>query len=225
MKKGFYMQKVVILGAGGLAREVYWVFCDANKVERKWDILGFIDENPQNHGKLLCDLPILDDFDWFKGVDVNEIKVISGVGSGKLRMAFAEKAAKLGLDFCTLIHPSVQMSDYIHIGEGTVVTAGNIITTQVKIGSHVCLNLDSTVAHDAIIGDYSTIAPGCHISGNVTLKEGVELGTGAVILQGITIGKWSIVGAGAVVTEDLPEYVTAVGVPARVIKIGTPEEA
>lgn len=57
------------------------------------------------------------------------------------------------------------------------------------------------------------------------MKEGVELGTGAVILQGIAIEKWAVVGAGAVVTEDLPEYVTAVGVPARVIKIGTPEEA
>jgi sugar O-acyltransferase (sialic acid O-acetyltransferase NeuD family) len=219
------MQKVVILGAGGLAREVYWVFSDANKVGEKWSVLGFIDENIQNHGKLLCGLPVLGDFSWFEGRSVGRIRIVSGVGSGKTRMAFAEKVAKSGLVFSSIVHPSAQMSEYVDIGQGTVITAGNIITTQVKIGKHVFLNLDSTIGHDAVIGDYCTIAPGCHISGNVTLGEGVELGTGAVILQGITVGKWSIVGAGAVVTKDLPEYVTAVGVPAKVIKVRHPEVA
>ena len=212
------MQKVVILGAGGLAREVYWVFCEANKVERKWAVLGFIDENPQSDGKLLCDLPVLGDFGWFQGVDVAEIKVISGVGSGQLRKAFAEKAAKLGLDFCSGVYPDVQMSNYIRIGQGTVITAGNIITTQVEIGDHVYVNVVSTIGHDTRIADYSTIAHGCRISGNVTLEEGVELGTGAVILPGITIGQWSIVGAGAVVTKDTKEKEIIIGNPGKMLK-------
>ena len=58
----------------------------------------------------------------------------------------------------------------------------------------------------------------CHIGGNAILGEGVSIGTAATILNEVKIGKWSIVGAGAVVTRDLPEYVTAVGVPAKVIK-------
>ena len=216
------MQKVVILGAGGFAREVLWVFREANKVDHQWEVLGFIDEGPANHGKFICDLPILGDFEWFKKADKSEINVICGVGNPKTKRYFVEKARGLGLDFCSVIHPNVRMSKYVEIGKGTVITAGNIITTQVKIGNHVTLNLDCTLGHDDAIEDYCNIAPGSHISGNVTLKEGVDFGTGAVILQGLTVGKWSIIGAGAVVVNNIPDNVTAVGVPARVVK-GQPE--
>jgi sugar O-acyltransferase (sialic acid O-acetyltransferase NeuD family) len=212
------MQKVVILGAGGFAREVLWVFQEDNEVNHRWEVLGFIDENPENHGKIICGLPILGSFDWFQMVDKSEIKVICGVGSPRTKKYFVEKAEALGLDFCSVIHPNARMSAFVEVGKGTVITAGNIITTQVRIGNHVSVNLDCTLGHDDIVENYCNIAPGAHISGNVTLKEGVDIGTGAVILQGLTIGEWSIIGAGAVVIEDIPDHVTAVGVPARVIK-------
>lgn len=212
------MQKVVILGAGGFAREVLWVFREDNKVNRQWEVLGFIDENPENHGKVICDLPILGGFEWFEMVDKSGIKVICGVGSPRTKKYFVEKAESLGLKFCSVMEPNVRMSAYVEVGKGTIITAGNIITTQVRIGNHVSVNLDCTLGHDDMIEDYCNIAPGAHISGNVTLREGVDIGTGAVILQGLTIGKWSIIGAGAVVIENVPDHVTAVGVPARVIK-------
>lgn len=211
-------QKVAILGAGGFASEVLWVFEEANKINPQWENLGFIDENKENHGTILCDLPILGSFEWFETVDKSEIKVICGTGSPKTKKYFVKKAESLGLEFCSVIYPNVMMSKYIKIGKGTVITAGNIITTHVTIGNHISLNLDCTLGHDNIIGDYCTIAPGSHISGNVTLKEGVDCGTGVVILPGLTIGKWSTIGAGAVVTDNIPDNVTAVGVPAKVIK-------
>lgn len=216
------MRKVVILGAAGFAREVLWVFREANKVKHQWEVLGFIDENPENHGKAICDLPILGGFEWVKTVDKSEIKVICGVGNPKTKKYFVEKAETLGLKFCSVIHPNVRMSKYVEIGKGTVIAAGNIITTQVKISNHVSLNLDCTLGHDDAIEDYCNIAPGAHISGNVTLKEGVDFGTGAVILQGLMVGKWSVIGAGAVVINNIPDNVTAVGVPARVVK-GQPD--
>jgi len=77
------------------------------------------------------------------------------------------------------------------------------------------------VGHDVVIEDFCQVNPGCHISGNVTLKEGVELGAGAVVLQGISIGKHSTVGAGSVVIEDVPDNVVVVGVPAKTIKCKT----
>ena len=211
-------QKIVILGAGGFAREVLWVFEDANKIDPQWENLGFIDENKENHGKLLCGLPILGGFEWFRTVNKSEIKVICGIGLPKTKKYFVEKAESLGLEFCSIIYPNVMMSKYTKIGKGTVIAAGNIITTQVTIGNHISLNLDCTLGHDNIIEDYCTIAPGSHISGNVTLKEGVDCGTGVVILPGLTVGKWSTIGAGAVVINDIPDNVTAAGVPAKVIK-------
>jgi sugar O-acyltransferase (sialic acid O-acetyltransferase NeuD family) len=209
--------KVVILGAGGLAREVYWVFCAASKAEDEIEVLGFIDEDSANWGKQLCGIPVLGDFNWFESAS-DEIKVICAVGSPAGRLSLVKKSEQYGLSFCSIIHPGVMTSKYIEIGLGIVITAGCIITTQVKIGNHAFLNLDTTVGHDVVIKDFVNVSPGCHISGNVILKQGVDLGTGAVIIPGITVGKWATIGAGAVVTKDIPDNAVAVGVPAKVIK-------
>ena len=211
------MEKVVILGAGGHAREVLWVFEEENRVEPRWDVLGFIDEDILKKGGILCNLPILGDFTWFEGRVSHDAKVISGVGDCSTKRRFAEKAASLGLEFCSVIHPSVTMSNAVEVGEGTIIAAGTIITTQVKIGNHVTVNLGCTISHDVVIGDYCTIAPGCHISGNVRFEEGVDFGTGATIIQGRSVGAWSTIGAGAVVRDEIPRNVTAVGVPARIV--------
>ena len=214
---------VVILGAGGLAREVYWVFRDANnETANRWKVLGFIDENRANLGKGLCDLTVLGDLLWFKRAGIGQVKAVCGIGSPRAKRSMVERAARVGLEFCTIIHPSVQMSEYINLGYGTVITAGCILTTQIRIGNHVLLNLDTTIGHDVVVEDFANVAPGCHISGNVTLKEGTDLGTGAVVLQGITVGRWSTVGAGAVVVEDVPDNAVVVGVPAKVIKYSEP---
>ncbi|NIO06364.1 MAG: transferase [Proteobacteria bacterium] len=212
------MKKVVILGAGGHAREVLWVFEEQNKAEPRWEVLGFIDENTLNKGRDLCNLPILGDFGWFDKTASREVYVISGVGNCRTKLHFAEKAANLGLKFCSVVHPSVMMSSHVTVGAGTVIAAGSIITTQVKIANHVTVNLDCTISHDAVIEDYCTLAPGCHISGNVKFGEGVNFGTCATIIQGKSVGAWSKIGAGAVVIEDIPANVAAVGVPARIVR-------
>ena len=212
------MTDVVILGAGGFARETYWVFLDDNLETRKWNVLGFIDDNASLHGTTLCDLPVLGGFDWLSKNARSDWRAICGVGNPRTRKLLAEHAAALGLEFCTAIHPSARLSRWVEIGPGTIITAGNVLTTQIKLEPHVLLNLDCTVGHDTIIGRYCNINPGCHISGSVRLGEGVDLGTGAVVLQGKTIGDWSVIGAGAVVTSDIPPQVTAVGVPCKVIK-------
>lgn len=212
------IKKVVILGAGGFARETLWVFRDANEEKNEWEVLGFIDDNKENHGKIICDLSVIGGFEWFNKNNYNDLYVINAIGSPKTKKKAIHKAMKRNLKFCSIVHPSVRMSKYIKIGEGTIITAGNILTTQIKIGNHVIINLDCTVGHDSIIEDYCTVAPGVHISGYVHFEEGVDFGTGAVIIQGVTVGAWSIIGAGAAVVSDIPSNVTAVGIPAKVIK-------
>lgn len=212
------MTDVVILGAGGFARETYWVFLDDNLEKRRWNVLGFIDDNPSLHGTTLCDLPVLGGFEWLSKSAKSGWQAICGVGTPHTRKLLAERVAALGLGFCTVIHPSARLSRWVEIGPGTIITAGNVLTTQIKLEPHVLLNLDCTVGHDTIIGPYCNINPGCHISGSVRLGEGVDLGTGAAVIQGKTIGDWSIIGAGAVVTSDIPAHVTAVGVPCKVVK-------
>ena len=219
------MTDVVIIGGGGFAREAYWVFLEDNLERKKWNVLGFIDDNPASHGKTLCDLPVLGGMDWLAKNGKPGLKALCAVGGTRTRKLLVEKVRALGLGFCTVIHPNVRMSRWVEVGEGSIITAGNILTTQIKIGAHALLNLDCTVGHDSILGPFCTVNPGCQISGNVTFGEGVEFGTGAVIIQGKSVGDWSVIGAGAVVTSDIPAHVTAVGVPAKVIKQHAPESA
>ncbi len=212
------MNDLIIFGSGGLAREVLMVARDINKIHPTWNILGFIDENQDVHGKIICDVPVLGGIEWIERNISERLFAVIGIGNPKFRKKLDKTLSSLGLKFATLIHPTVVKSEYITIGEGTIITANNILTTQIKLGRHVFLNLACTVGHDTIIEDYVNCAPGCNISGNVVLETGCWIGTGVKIIQNIRIGKWTRVGAGAVVINDLPSKTVAVGVPAKVIR-------
>jgi sugar O-acyltransferase (sialic acid O-acetyltransferase NeuD family) len=210
------VRDLVILGAGGFAREVWWLSEEVNRERPEWNVVGFIDEAPGAAGTLLCDRPVLGDFGWFEGRSDPPF-VVCGVGSNETRRRFVGLARTLGLRFGTLVHPTVQRSRFVEVGEGSVLCAGVILTTQIRIGAHVNLNLGCTVGHDAVIEDFCNLSPGVHISGAVHLESGVDIGTGAVVLPGARVGRDSVLGAGAVVRSDVPARSVAVGVPARVV--------
>jgi serine acetyltransferase len=103
----------------------------------------------------------------------------------------------------------------VSFGEGTIICAGNIITVNISIGAHVIVNLDCTIGHDSVIEDFVTISPGVHLSGYTTLRRGSYVGTGAVTVERHEVGAHATIGAGAAVVKDIPENVTAVGLPAK----------
>jgi sugar O-acyltransferase (sialic acid O-acetyltransferase NeuD family) len=218
------LKDVVILGGGGFAREVWWVLEESNLQRKEWNILGFIDENPEAKGRTLCNLPVLGGFDWFRPRP-NRPHVICGVGSNATRRKFAAQAHELGLEFCTAIHPSARMSRFVEVGIGSVICAGNTLTTQIVIGAQVNVNLHCTIGHDARIGDFCNISPGVHLSGYVVLEEGVDVGTGVAVLPGKKVGRGSVIGSGAVVTSDIPPFSVALGVPAKVTRTLQPNGA
>jgi len=209
---------VVILGAGGSGRELYWVFLEDNEQQKRWNVLGFVDDKPELQGAVICGIPVLGPMEWLERNRRKNLQLISSAGDPHTRKALAERGIALGFYFCTVVHPSARMSRWVELGRGTAITAGCVLTTQVKVGAHTLVNLNSTIGHDCVIGAYTNINPGCQISGAVKFGEGVYFGTGAVIIQGKSVGEWSVIGAGAVVTSNIPAHVTAVGVPCRVIK-------
>ena len=118
--------------------------------------------------------------------------------------------------------------------------------SRIQIGDHMFLNYRTFVwATDSIsIGNYVTVGPDVFISDNshdrndtldelnlpprerehiskdpIVIEDNVWIGTKACILGGVTIGKGAVIGAGAIVTKDIPPYSIAVGNPARVVKI------
>ena len=190
--------RVVILGAGGFAREVLDVYDACN--EAGWgpfEVVGFLaDDSPV--GTRVNDRPILGGVDWLSGRD--DVMAICAIGDPATRRRVVRAAAESGASFHTVVHPDARMTRWVELGSGTVVTAGCILTNQIRIGSHVHVNLDSTIGHDCVVKDFVTIAPGVHVSGNVTLEEGCNVGTGAVIIQQHRVGAGAVIGAGAVVT-------------------------
>lgn len=211
------MKDIVIYGSGGFAREVAHLIEDINGQSPKWNLLGFLDDNVENHGSIVNELNVLGGLDWLKEKD--EVSVVLGIGSPKAKKKIITNLVKLKiLEFPNLVHPSVKFSRFNVIGKGNVICEGNILTTNITIKDFVTINLNCTIGHDTLISSYSTILPNASVSGEVIFEEEVDFGTNATVIQGITIGAETIVGAGAVVVKDLPAKCTAVGMPAKPIK-------
>jgi acyl-[acyl carrier protein]--UDP-N-acetylglucosamine O-acyltransferase len=88
-----------------------------------------------------------------------------------------------------------------------------------KIGDACKINVNATIHHEAEVGNFCTLAPGCSVLGRVIIEDEVYVGAGAVIHQRCRIGRGSTIGAGAVVVKDVPSGVTVVGVPAKNIQL------
>ncbi len=123
------------------------------------------------------------------------------------------------VEFGTAIHADAYLSKRAIVGEGTVIMAGVRVNPDVKIGKHCIINTSASIDHDCELEDYVHISPNATLSGNVTVGEGTHIGSGAAVIQGIKIGKWCTIGAGAAVIRDIPDFATAVGCPAKIIKI------
>lgn len=203
------MKKLVIIGAGGFAREVL----DVINAGGSEPFAGWIVER-QFAQEDVRGAPVLGDIDWLIE-HRDEYEAICGIGDPGVRRRLAEQAERGGVRFSWVTHPNYVAGEPVEPGPGSVLCANVVLTNNVRIGRHVHLNLATTVGHDAVIGDFVTTAPGVHISGNVTIGEGAYLGTGAVVLEKLTIGPGAIIGAGAVVTKDVPPGITVVGIPAR----------
>ena len=212
------MKRIIIIGAGAHGREVAEIVHHRSQADKTMSAIGFIDEDHSLRDQLIDTLPVLGDWSWFDGVDRSEIAVICASGSSKARFKMVQRARALGLSFANAIFPLAYISPNARIGEGVVVYYSGIACTGSSIGNHAIINSGAIVSHDTHVGDYSTLNPGVNLAGNVTVGEGCSLGIGCNVIQGIRIGPWTTIGAGAVVTQDLPPNVTAVGVPARVVK-------
>lgn len=211
------MNDLIIVGAGGFGREVAWLVERINAVQLTWNLLGFLDDNDALQGEQVDGYSVLGTIEHI--TLYMDAWLVCGIATARVRKSIIQRLNSYGeLKYATLIDPSVAMSERVRIGEGTIICAHSIVTVDIKIGSHVIINPDCTIGHDAILKDFVTMYPSVNVSGTTMIGECVELGTGIQIIQGKTIGDQTIVGAGAVVVKDLPAKCTAVGSPAKPIK-------
>jgi acetyltransferase EpsM len=150
-------------------------------------------------------------------------RYITATGDNRLRRDFVRRLNNMGIANVqpwSLIHPRATVGRNVHVGEGSCLTPGAVVTTNVHIGAHCILNVNCSVSHDCVLGDFANINPGAVVAGDVRIGEGCYIGAGVTVIDKVSVGAWSVIGAGAVVISDIPPGVTAVGVPARVIKRG-----
>ena len=206
---------LVVYGAGGMGRELMWQLNDP--ASTKYNILGFVDDDPEKYGKNINGYPVVGDTEWLLNKNT-EICVAVAVGYPELRRRIVEKLkVNSNIVFPNIIAPDAKVSEFVELGEGCIICYGNIITVNIKIGDFFLANRCCTVGHDCVVGDYVTLNPMVSVSGNVTVEDCVDIGTGANIIQGKTLGANCVIGAGAVVVKDIPQGSTAVGVPAKPI--------
>jgi sugar O-acyltransferase (sialic acid O-acetyltransferase NeuD family) len=212
--------EIIIIGAGGMAREVAFLLRDLATRGTPYNILGFVIDDSDRSDRPVSGYPIFTDIDDLLDRYHGRAAVI-GIGNPKTIRKFAssEKIRRAKLSFPNIVHPSVIWdSEQTRLGQGNIVCAGAICTTDIAIGSYNIINMACTVGHDVEIGNYCVVNPGCNISGHVKLRDGVLVGTGAQILQSVEIGENAVIGAGAVVTKDVQAGQVVVGVPAKPIR-------
>lgn len=221
---------IFILGAGGHGSELVSYIGDLVANGEALRLVGGIDEGKARGP--WCGTEVLGDFAGLKEFvsaqpDVS-FHYITAIGNNQLRRQFVRAVTTLGvsnLTAWTLRHPQTVVGREVTIGEGTCLAPGSILTTRVRLGHHCILNVNASVSHDCEIGDFVNLNPGAIVCGNVKIGTGCYIGAGATIIDKVSIGAWSVIGAGATVINDLPAGVTAVGVPARIVKrVVLPEE-
>jgi UDP-N-acetylbacillosamine N-acetyltransferase len=192
-------QRIVIVGAGSQGAIVADILECAGT-----PAIGFVDDTP---GKNV--LGTIDDLR-----NIAHDAIIVAIGDNRLRRGLLERLANERL--ATAIHPFTSIAASARIGEGSMISAGAIVLPHAVIGRGVILNTKASVDHDSVVGDFAHISLGATIGAKVRIGAETLIAPGATVVSGITIGARSVIGAGAVVVRDVPDDVTAFGVPARV---------
>lgn len=204
---------IYIVGAGGFGREVLNIYIDLGRED---EIAGFLIENCEKQGLELNGKPV-HGFQLLDDIEISTAKLICAIGT-PLRKRLIDYTKSRGFSYDSVVHPSVVKSRWVAFGDGIIVCAGNMLTSQIEIGDYSIVNLSCTIGHDVKIGKHTTISPGVNVSGRVTIGDECFIGTGSSIVENTSIGSQSFIGAGSVVVNDIPSRVLAVGVPAKPIR-------
>lgn len=207
---------LVIIGSGGFARETAQAVNALNASGTRWRLLGYLDDNPERHGLVIDGMVVLGGKDRVKYLPNASFVVC--VGRPDNYVSRLRIVAELGLPserYATIVHPSASVSTSSSIQPGSVLLAHVTLTAAVTIGAHVAIMPQVTLTHDDVVDDFATIASGVSLGGGVRIRRAAYLGAGSLIGENRTVGAYSLVGMGAVVTNDVPPREVWVGVPAR----------
>jgi sugar O-acyltransferase (sialic acid O-acetyltransferase NeuD family) len=210
------VRDLLLVGAGGLAREAAEAIRATNAVAPTWNVLGFLDDDPAKHGTLIGGLPVLDGVEAVHAHADAQVLLCTGRPDNYVtRRMLAEQLGFGDERYATVVHPTASVGSTCEIGAGSILLAHVDLTADVVLGRHVAVMPQVVLTHDVRVDDWATIASGVRLGGGCHVGEGAYLGSGACIREGITVGAWALVGMGSVVTRDVPAQRLWFGAPAR----------
>ncbi|MBE3144750.1 MAG: acetyltransferase [Planctomycetes bacterium] len=210
-------KRLVIIGAGGFGQEIIWAVRNINALRSQYEILGYCDDDPAKKGSVIYSATVLGTPEAVDKILPVKPSFICAIGDNVKRAKVVKYVLSLGWLPATVIDPSVIIAEGVSVGEGTYVGAGCILSPYAQIGNHVIINHHCSIGHNSVLDDFVQISPGGRVSGSCRVKEGASLGSNAVIAPGITVGRFATLGASSFAMTDIPDDVTAIGTPARVV--------
>jgi sugar O-acyltransferase (sialic acid O-acetyltransferase NeuD family) len=210
------MNKMVIIGAGAFAREVFSI---VNMLDGGYEVVGFVDPDLSLKGNVIAGRPILGNDEELTHLREQGVSLaFVAIGKASTRESLFSTVADAGIDLVNVVHPAavVPLQD-VSIGKGIIVYPNSTINTGCRIGNGVLVNSNVSLGHDVDVGDFVNINPGANVAGRVKIGKRAFLGIGCNVLENLIIGDDAVVGGGALVRTLVPSKSTVVGVPAKPI--------
>lgn len=203
-------KKVIIVGAGGHCK----VILDILLANQEYEIAGLIDQNQE---KKQLGISVIGDDNALHDIFRRGISyAFVAIGNNPLRKKLCLYLREIGYELVNAISPDAVVSSHCKIGQGVAVMPGAVVNVETCLGDGCIINTNASVDHECTIGDFAHVAPGAALSGCVTVGELSFLGTGCRVIDRVSIGQGVMLGAGAVAISSIPDFCTAVGVPARI---------
>ncbi|MCD7738783.1 MAG: NeuD/PglB/VioB family sugar acetyltransferase [Lachnospiraceae bacterium] len=217
------MKDLLIIGAGGCGREVLQWAKDVNVSlikegkSPRWNIKGFLDDNPVALDGKQCDVCVLNGVDNYEISENDEF--ICSIGNSMIREKVISKMKERGAVFTGLIHPTAIVADSALLGEEVIIYPFALVSDNVVIGDGCIVNMYSSIAHDSRLGRYCTISAHCDVTGMCTLGDHVFMGTTSNLVPSSRVGNHVYICAGSTVMTRLRDGVKVLGCPARKIDL------
>jgi sugar O-acyltransferase (sialic acid O-acetyltransferase NeuD family) len=207
---------LLLIGAGGFARETVEVVRAINERRPTWRLLGFLDDDAALRGTEVDGVPVLGSLTQIQRYPEALVAVcIGNPGNYFSRKRVVRRLRLPPSRYATLIHPSAVLPSTATIGPGSILLASVVATTAVHIGAHVAMMPAVVLTHDDIVGDFATLGAGVRLAGRVHVGEGAYIGAGVNVREDCSVGAWALVGMGSLVTRQVPAGEVWYGWPDR----------
>ncbi len=208
--------RIYLLGAAN--PETIRIIRAVERASPSVEFCGMLDNDPSKRGQSFFGLPVLGGLEqvpMLKGDEVGFVNLITG--STRIRYQTSKNILSSGGKLTNLIHPNIDLT-MTTLGVGLYLQESVILQAEVEVGDNTSIHMAAVVGHESKIGHSVFVAHAVSISGCCEIGDGTFVGTNATILPRVRVGRWVTIGAGTVVTKDVPDFAVVVGNPGKVIK-------